>query len=77
MPEPPPDLRPANPEELAETLAFALRYNGRRRVHDADNMAARIAADRLVAHLQASGFVVMRKPARMAPTTSAMPKPVE
>jgi len=77
MSEPPPQLRLANPEEIAETLAFALRYNGRRRVHDADGVTARIAADRLVGHLEASGFVVMRKPARLAPTTSAMPKSAE
>jgi hypothetical protein len=34
----------------------------RRRVHHADDMMARITADRLVAHLEASGFLVMRKP---------------
>ncbi|MFL5256635.1 MAG: hypothetical protein ACJ8AI_27825 [Rhodopila sp.] len=77
MTEIPPALRPASPEEVAETIAFALRYNGRRRVHDADSMTARIAAERLVAHLQASGFVLMRKPPSPAPTTSMMPKPAE
>ncbi len=69
-----PDLRTATPKELAETLSFALRYDGRRRIHHADDMMARITADRLVAHLEASGFVVMRRPPAGAPTASRMPK---
>jgi hypothetical protein len=55
-------LRPATPDEIAEILSFALRYQGRRRVHDADQAMARITADRLVRHLEQSGFVVMKKP---------------
>lgn len=39
MPEISP-LRPATPDEIAETLAFALRFDGRRRVHRADAMMA-------------------------------------
>ncbi|MFL5280771.1 MAG: hypothetical protein ACJ8AW_07155 [Rhodopila sp.] len=69
-----PDFRAATPDELIEALSFALRYDGRRRVHHADDMMARITADRLVAHLEASGFVVMRKPSAVAPTTSGMPE---
>lgn len=69
-----PDLRTATPDELAETLAFALQYDGRRRVHHAEDMMARITADRLVAHLEAAGFVVMRKPPAGAPRASRMPK---
>ena len=50
-------LRPATPDEIAETLSFALRYRGRKRVHDADDAMAQITAERLVRHLEASGFV--------------------
>jgi hypothetical protein len=32
-----------------------LRYQGRKRVHHADDMMARITAERLVRHLEASG----------------------
>jgi hypothetical protein len=71
-----PHLRPATPDEIAETLSFALRYEGRRRVHHADDMMARITADRLVRHLERSGFVVMKAPPAAAPTTSHMPLPV-
>jgi hypothetical protein len=39
-------------DELAEALAFALRYDGRTRVHHADSMMARIAAERPVRHLE-------------------------
>ncbi|MGA3398310.1 MAG: hypothetical protein ABSC95_03740 [Acetobacteraceae bacterium] len=68
-------LRPATPDEIAETLSFALRYEGRKRVHHADDVMARITADRLLRHLERSGFVVMKKPAAADPTTSHMPLP--
>jgi hypothetical protein len=55
-------LTPAKPEEIAGALAFALRYSGRKRVHDAAEMMAGIVAKRLVEHLERSGFVVMKKP---------------
>src|SRR5271166_2335273 len=51
-------LRPATMEEIADSIAFALRYEGRKR----------ITADRLVRHLRGSGFVVMREPGARAPT---------
>jgi hypothetical protein len=31
-----PNLRPAAPDKLTQSLSFALRVNGRKRVHDAD-----------------------------------------
>lgn len=67
--------RPANPEELADTLAFALSYEGRKRVHHADDLMARITADRLVRHLAASGYVVLKAAPAQPPTTSHMPTP--
>jgi hypothetical protein len=59
--------------EIADALAYALRYDGNRRVHHADDIMARIAAGYLIRHLTASGFVVMRAPPDVAPTTSHMP----
>jgi hypothetical protein len=70
-----PPLRPATVDEITETLAFALRYDGRKRVSHADTMMARITAERLVRHLTASGFVLMKTPVASAPTTSDMPSP--
>ena len=55
-------LRPADPADLADTLAFALKFSGRKRVHDADEFMARMVADRLVRHLERCGYVVMKKP---------------
>jgi hypothetical protein len=55
-------LTPAAPDDIAEALAFALRFEGRKRKHDAGEMMARIVAERLVRHLEGAGFVVMRKP---------------
>jgi hypothetical protein len=55
-------LSPATPDDLAQALAFALRFSGRKRVHNADQFMAEITARRLVEHLRLSGFVVMKKP---------------
>lgn len=62
-----PDLRPVSPDDLASAFMFALRFDGRKRVHSGDEMMARITAERLIEHLHRSGFVVMRRPARVAP----------
>ena len=66
-------LRPASAGETATTLSFALGYDGRKRVHDAADAMARITAERLVRHLQKSGFVIMKAPTAVAPTTANMP----
>lgn len=55
-------LRPATSDEIADALSFALRYEGRRRMRDADDVMARITAERLIRHLEQSGFVLMRRP---------------
>jgi hypothetical protein len=68
-----PHLRPATPDEIAETLSFALRYDGRKRVHHADDAMARITAERLVRHLERSGYVLMKKPPAAAHATSSRP----
>ena len=64
------ELRPASPQEIEENLCFALRFAGRKRVHHADEVMARITAERLVQHLERSGYVLMKKPGRPAPSTS-------
>ena len=58
----PATLTAAAPDDLANALAFALRFDGRKRKHDAAEMMARIVAKRLVEHLERSGFVVMKQP---------------
>jgi hypothetical protein len=68
MPDDAQQLRPATPDEIAETLSFALRYDSRRRVHHADDAMARITAQRLVEHLERSGFVLMKRPPARAPS---------
>jgi hypothetical protein len=55
-------LTAATPVEIADAIAFALRYSGRKRVHDSGEMMAAIVAKRLVEHLERSGFVVMKRP---------------
>jgi hypothetical protein len=55
-------MREATPEELIETLRFALQYKGRKRAAHAADFMAQIAAEHLVEHLRRSGFVVMKRP---------------
>jgi hypothetical protein len=72
-----PQLRPADSAEVADALAYALLYDGKRRVHHADNVMARITAERLIRHLARSGFVLMRSEPGAAPTTSHMPSSID
>ena len=64
------NLRPASPGEVEQSLSYALRYDGRRRVRQADDAMARIAAERLVQHLERSGYVLMKRPDAAPPSTS-------
>jgi hypothetical protein len=59
--------------DVAKSHFVRLRYRGHKRVFDADDVMAQITAERLVQHLEASGFVVMKKPPAPPPTTSHMP----
>ncbi len=61
MSEPADHLTPADPSDLAEALAFALRFQGRKRVHNADELMLEVVATRLVEHLERAGFVVMKR----------------
>ena len=65
MLEPPVRLTPADPNDLADALAFALRFDGRRGKGDAAEFMADIVAKRLVRHLERAGFVVMKRPPGM------------
>jgi hypothetical protein len=73
MADTPAPLRPATSDEITNALAFLLRYDGRKRVHDADDAMSRITAERLVRHWEMSGFVIMKAPPQSAPTTTMMP----
>jgi hypothetical protein len=55
-------LSPASTDDLADALAFALRFDGRKRKRDAGELMAAIVARRLVEHLDRAGFVVTKKP---------------
>jgi hypothetical protein len=56
-------LTPADPADLAAALASALRYQGRKRIHNADEIRAEIVAARLVDHLERAGIVAMKRQA--------------
>ena len=69
------DLLPATAAEVEESLSFGLRYAGKRRVHTADDVMARVTAERLVTHLERSGFVLMRRRTGAVPSTSGHKHP--
>ncbi|MGI4793573.1 MAG: hypothetical protein ACRYG8_05700 [Janthinobacterium lividum] len=69
------NLRLATQEEIQDSLSYALRFDGRKRVRHADDVMARITAERLVAHLELSGFVLMKRPSAKAPSTSTHKHP--
>ena len=62
MTEPDRKLTLAAPEDLAQSLSFALRFEGRKSQHDSDRLNADIVAQRLVRYLDRAGYVVMKKP---------------
>ena len=68
-----PSAPPRHRRRDCRCLSFALRYQGRKRVHHADDVMARITAERLVQHAEGSGFVLMKEPPRGAPTTAPVP----
>jgi hypothetical protein len=72
MPDTPP-LRPAEPDEIADALAFPLQHDGKRSIHQADSFICRIAADRLV--LERCGVCCDEEAAAVAPSASRMPLP--
>jgi hypothetical protein len=55
-------LTPADSSDIADSIAFALQFSGRKRVHDSDQYMAASVANRIVRHLERAGFVVMKKP---------------
>jgi hypothetical protein len=69
-------LRPATVDEIVDSLVFSLRFNDRKRVHTGDETMAKIPAERLVKHLEASGFVLMKRPPRPAHTTDGHRDPI-
>ena len=68
-------LRPASPGEFQDTLAHGLQFKGRKRVHTADDVMARVTAERLAELVEQSGFVVMKRPDAAAPSTSGHKHP--
>jgi hypothetical protein len=65
-----PELTPAVADDLAEAIAYALRFNERGKplgVRTRDDPAALACA--VVQHLARCGFVVMRTPPREAHST--------
>ena len=55
-------LTPADRDDLAQALSFALRFDGRKRFRRGDESMADITADHLIRHLDRCGYAVMQKP---------------
>jgi hypothetical protein len=69
MPDRDPKLTPADPSDIAGSVAFALLNSGRKRVHDSDQLTAAIVAQRIVAHLERCGYAIFKQP----PLTGSTP----
>jgi len=75
MPDDLEGLRPADPDDVRQSIEFALSFDGKRRFRHADGLAAAITADHLVRHLEMAGYVVMKRPPRKPHSTSGFTKP--
>jgi hypothetical protein len=62
MPQDNEKLTPATSEEAAESIAFSLRFNGRKRFHEGHELMAEITAQHVLRHLERCGFVLMKRP---------------
>jgi hypothetical protein len=59
----PPGLSAASPDEVADALAYALRYDERGKPRPSGGqLVASLAAEHLVKHLERSGFLVLKLP---------------
>ena len=52
MPDHDQKLAPADASDIAVSVAFALLFSGKKRIHNSDRMTANIAAQRIVRHLR-------------------------
>ncbi len=66
-------MRPATRDEVVQALAYGLRFEGRRRAHHADELMARIAAEKLADYLSRSNLIVMNGPVASAHSISTHP----
>jgi hypothetical protein len=65
MPDDNEPLHPAAPADVLFALSYGLRFSTTGKPHKLGNeLASRLAAEMLLKHLNRSGFVVMRRPAR-------------
>jgi hypothetical protein len=69
------ELTPATPEDLSQALAFALKFDGRRRIHTGDDLMAKLMAEHLVKYLASAGYVVMKKPPTRGHSAGSGPPP--
>ncbi len=67
-------LREATDDELSFSLQHALMFDGRKRIHHADDYMARHTADYLIKKLKESGYVVMKRPPPDTPAGQIGPR---
>jgi hypothetical protein len=54
-------LTPADPSDLAHSISFALRVEGRKRFHWGDEFMANPTVNHIVRYLERAGYVVLKK----------------
>jgi hypothetical protein len=55
-------LTPADPDDLAAALVFALKFEGRKRWHDASTYGGKSLRSGSPANLERARYVVMKRP---------------
>jgi hypothetical protein len=58
----PDKLTPADPQDVANSISFALRFHGRKRFHEGEKLMAEITADHILRHLERCRFVLLKRP---------------
>ena len=58
---------PSDRDALIQTVAHGLLFQGRKRIHHADQLAAHLAAEKVVEHLMLCGYRLTKGPPREAP----------
>jgi hypothetical protein len=71
MADDPEKLLPVTEEDVADSISFALRFNGRKRFRGGDEFMAHLTAKHVVEHLRLHGYVFMTRSVQTADLSRA------
>ena len=68
-------LTPVSRDSLVQEIALGLRFDTRKRLHNSEDIMARITAEKLADHLMRANFVIVHGTVVVAP--SGMPSTLD